>query len=134
MDPAATAWASTSVTTLPMWSVGCTFADLIDPALTSDAGWLRLARQLNQVHAAGIDHTELRHVATHQPLPDEQPADALLWRVAATLAERNAGAQATAPIAHRDRTAQPHTVPRPCVDYQVAFGGKPTSLDRGIAR
>ena len=58
-------------------------ADSIDPRVTSDPYWPILATQLTAAHRAGIDITTLaRAVADTGPLPDEQPAAALWWRLA----------------------------------------------------
>ena len=58
-------------------------ADSIDPRLTGDPYWPILATHLAAAHRAGIDITTLtRVVAATGPLPDEQPAAALWWRLA----------------------------------------------------
>jgi conjugative relaxase-like TrwC/TraI family protein len=57
-------------------------ATSIDPRITTDPYWPILAGQLAAVHRAGIDITALsRSVAGDGPLPDEQPAAALWWRL-----------------------------------------------------
>ena len=61
-------------------------ANSIDPRITTDPYWPILATQLAAAHRAGIDITALTHaVAASQPLPDEQPAAALWWRLASHL-------------------------------------------------
>ncbi|MBN9619280.1 MAG: toprim domain-containing protein, partial [Actinobacteria bacterium] len=57
-------------------------ADSIDPRVTTDPYWPILAGQLSAVARAGIDITTLaRAVADDGPLPDEQPAAAMWWRL-----------------------------------------------------
>jgi conjugative relaxase-like TrwC/TraI family protein len=54
----------------------------IDPRVTTDSYWPILAGQLTTAQRAGIDITTLAHaVAGDGPLPDEQPAAALWWRL-----------------------------------------------------
>ena len=56
--------------------------DSIDPRITSDPYWPTLADRLAIAERAGIDITNLtRAVGTTTPLPDEQPAAALWWRL-----------------------------------------------------
>ena len=58
-------------------------ANSIDPRVTTDPYWPILAGQLTAAQRAGIDITSLAHaVAGDGPLPDEQPAAALWWRLA----------------------------------------------------
>ena len=61
-------------------------ADRIDTRITADPYWPTLADRLSSAERAGIDITTLtRRVAHDGPLPDEQPAAALWWRLAAHL-------------------------------------------------
>lgn len=61
-------------------------ADTIDPHLTNDPYWPRLATHLEGAARAGADVTALLHeAAEHGPLPAEMPAAALWWRLAGTL-------------------------------------------------
>jgi DNA primase catalytic core len=56
--------------------------DSIDPRITGDPYWPVLAERLTTADRAGIDITALIHaVAAERPLPDEQPAAALWWRL-----------------------------------------------------
>ena len=58
-------------------------ADSIDPRISADPYWATLADRLTAVDRAGIDVAALtRAVAADRPLPDEQPAAALWWRLA----------------------------------------------------
>ncbi len=61
-------------------------AESLDPHLTGDPYWPVLARQLSAAERAGIDIAALtRTSAAARPLPDEQPAAALWWRLSARL-------------------------------------------------
>lgn len=63
-------------------------ARTIDPHLTDDPYWPRLATHLDGAARAGADVAALLHEAAteHGPLPAEMPAAALWWRLAGTLA------------------------------------------------
>lgn len=63
-------------------------ADTVDPHLTGDPYWPRLATHLEGAARAGADVAALLHDAAtqHGPLPAEMPAAALWWRLAGTLA------------------------------------------------
>jgi len=63
-------------------------ADTVDPHLTDDPYWPRLATHLDNAARAGADVAALLHkvAAEHGPLPAEMPAAALWWRLAGTLA------------------------------------------------
>ncbi|OYN74723.1 MobF family relaxase [Mycolicibacterium sphagni] len=65
-----------------------TLADNVDPNITADPFWPRLATHLDQAARAGADVTALvdEAMARHGALPDELPAAALWWRLAGTLA------------------------------------------------
>ena len=57
-------------------------ADNIDERITADPYWPTLADRLTIAERAGIDITSLTHaVGAESPLPDEQPAAALWWRL-----------------------------------------------------
>ena len=57
-------------------------ADRIDERIAADPYWPTLADRLTIAERAGIDITSLTHaVAGESPLPDEQPAAALWWRL-----------------------------------------------------
>jgi len=58
----------------------------VEPRLTADPYWPTLADRLSAVDRAGIDITAMiEAVAADGPLPDEQPAAALWWRLAGRL-------------------------------------------------
>jgi DNA primase catalytic core len=57
-------------------------ADSVDERIAADPYWPTLAGRLTIAERAGIDITSLTHaVAGESPLPDEQPAAALWWRL-----------------------------------------------------
>ncbi len=63
-----------------------TFARELDPRIVTDPYWPVLADQLDRAHTAGVDIIDAtRQAAAARPLPDEQPAAALRWRLADTL-------------------------------------------------
>jgi hypothetical protein len=63
-------------------------AATLDPHITHDPFWPRLATHLEGAARAGADVAALLHdaVSDHGPLPAEMPAAALWWRLAGTLA------------------------------------------------
>jgi conjugative relaxase-like TrwC/TraI family protein len=62
-------------------------ADSIDRHIVDDPYWPQLADQLDTMHRAGIDvPAHLVTAAAERPLPDEQPAAALRWRLHRQLA------------------------------------------------
>jgi conjugative relaxase-like TrwC/TraI family protein len=65
-----------------------TLAERIDPAITADPFWPRLATHLDEAARAGADIPALlaEAITTHGALPIELPAAALWWRLAGTLA------------------------------------------------
>lgn len=65
-----------------------TLAENIDPTITADPFWPRLATHLDDAARAGADIPAMlaEAMATHGALPDELPAAALWWRLAGTLA------------------------------------------------
>jgi DNA primase catalytic core len=62
-----------------------TLAHGLDPRITADPYWPTLAERLAAAEHAGIDVTSLVRAASDRPLPDEQPAAALWWRLAGHL-------------------------------------------------
>ncbi|CAN7510336.1 MobF family relaxase [Mycolicibacterium frederiksbergense] len=60
--------------------------DAIDPRLRADAYWPQLAAKLAQASCATTDLRQIITTAAHlKPLPDEQPAAALWWRIIGAL-------------------------------------------------
>ncbi|WP_280476306.1 MobF family relaxase [Nocardia asiatica] len=59
------------------------FAAMLDERLPTDPYWPTLAAELSRAYAAGVDvYTHARTTHAHRPLPAEQPAAALRWRIA----------------------------------------------------
>ncbi|BDT96949.1 hypothetical protein IFM12275_69250 (plasmid) [Nocardia sputorum] len=62
------------------------FAAMLDERLPTDPYWPTLAAELSRAYATGVDvYTHARTAHAHRPLPAEQPAAALRWRMAANL-------------------------------------------------
>lgn len=112
-------------------------ADTIDPRLTPDANWPTLERQLEAARRDGHDVAGLTRRVTVRPLPDEQPAAALGWRLvdafATSRSKHNAepDEKASTPsrqVVRRSHVHEPKPAkPRPPeIDYVRAFGNKPT--------
>ncbi|WP_306356155.1 MULTISPECIES: MobF family relaxase [unclassified Nocardia] len=60
--------------------------DRIDPRISADAFWPAVAAKLDVAHRSGLDVPALLHSAAENgPLPEEQPAAALWWRLAGEL-------------------------------------------------
>ncbi|MGH8961963.1 MAG: hypothetical protein ACRDWT_12385 [Jatrophihabitantaceae bacterium] len=119
-------------------------ADTIDPRLTRDAHWPTLERQLEIAHRDGHDVAGLTRRVTAEPLPDEQPAAALSWRLIDALAtsrskhEVDPKEMPSTPsrhVARRGHIDEPKPAsPRPPeIDYARAFSNKP-SPGAGIRR
>jgi hypothetical protein len=54
----------------------------VDERITTDPYWPQLAEELSHAAATGLDvPTAVRNAAAQRPLPDEQPAAALRWRL-----------------------------------------------------
>ncbi|WP_280311058.1 AAA family ATPase [Nocardia abscessus] len=63
-----------------------TLAQEVDKRITTDPYWPQLAEELSHTAGTGLDvPTAVRTAATQRPLPDEQPAAALRWRLVETL-------------------------------------------------
>ena len=94
-------------------------ADRLEPRLRHDEYWPQLADRLAALDRAGLNAAALlQSAAAERPLPDEQPAAALWWRIAAHLSRQDVvRLAATSDITHAtpsgaapggaERTAQP---------------------------
>jgi hypothetical protein len=67
-------------------------AEAIHPGITADPQWPALADQIAAAERAGIDRAELRRIATSRPLPIEEPAAALAYRLIDAIGERPSSA------------------------------------------
>ena len=70
-------------------------AETIHPGITADPHWPTLAHQIAAADRAGVSHAELHRIATDRPLPIEQPAAALAYRLIDAISDRPPGAAAT---------------------------------------
>jgi len=66
-----------------------------------------LARQITAADRAGIDRAELRLIATGRPLPIEQPAAALAYRLIDAMGDRPASVPVQPPKAAAPRPYEP---------------------------
>ena len=72
-------------------------AEAIHAGITADPQWPTLADQIAAAERAGIDRAELRRTGTGRPLPIEQPAAALAYRLIDAIGERPTSAHARPP-------------------------------------
>ena len=89
--------------------------EAIHPGITADPHWPNLARQITAAERVGIDRAELRRMATSRPLPIEEPAAALAYRLIDAIGERPASALPTA-VSRRLYEPAPRPTPRPAHD------------------
>lgn len=62
--------------------------EALHPGITTDPHWPTLAQQLYVANQEGIRETELRRIATARPLPIDQPAAALTYRLVDAIGDR----------------------------------------------
>ncbi|MBE7188195.1 MobF family relaxase [Jatrophihabitans endophyticus] len=110
------------------------WADTIDRRISNDPTWPRTAAALNAAEHAGMSRSALTQLAAQRPLPDEQPAAALRWRVDGAAAEAD-GSLPSAPSKPHARprptwTPTPTGPPAPTIDYARAFGNRPSEPPR----
>jgi hypothetical protein len=67
-------------------------AQAIHPGITADPQWPTLATHIAAAQRAGLDRAELRRIATSRPLPIEEPAAALAYRLIDAVGERPSSA------------------------------------------
>ena len=92
-------------------------AETIHPGITADPQWPTLAHQIAAADRAGIDRAELRRIATGRPLPIEQPAAALAYRLIDAIGERPTSAPVQPPKPVPPRAYEPTPLPTPPPDY-----------------
>jgi hypothetical protein len=111
----------------------------LHPGITADPHWPTLAQQLYVADREGLRAADLHHIATARPLPIEQPASALAYRLVDPLGDRppaTSTMQATATSTARKDAPPTPTVRRPCEppplpspapppDYAHTFGSQP---------
>jgi len=92
-------------------------AETIHPGITADPQWPTLAHQIAAADRAGIDRAELRRIATGRPLPIEQPAAALAYRLIDAIGERPTSAPVQPPKPVPPRAYEPTPLPTRPPDY-----------------
>ena len=90
----------------------------IQLGITSDPAWPSLAQQLWRADALGIDQAEMRRIATAHPLPIEQPAAALTYRLIDAIGDCQPPPPATEPGPLR--RYEPMPLPTPPSGYTVS--------------
>ncbi|WP_375489903.1 MobF family relaxase [uncultured Jatrophihabitans sp.] len=109
------------------------WATAVAPRTTTDPAWPQTAAALDAAERAGLSQAALTHLATQQPLPDEQPAAALHWRL---VAATKAAADDTSRLPSTSKPTTRHqasgetptvTAPPPDIDYARALGNAPTN-------
>ncbi len=119
-------------------------ADTIDPRLTRDTHWPRWSGSSKSPTATATTSAASPRRLTARPLPDEQPAAALRWRLVDALAtsrskhEVDPKEMPSTPSRHLVRRGhmdepKPASPRPPEIDYARAFGNKP-SPGAGIRR
>ena len=112
------------------------WAGTVNPRIAHDPSWPRTAAALDAAEHAGLTRSALTRLAAQRPLPDEQPAAALRWRITDAAADPTARQQSAPSDAQqrqrRPYEARPISPPPPSVDYARAFGNRPpTGPSRG---
>jgi AAA domain/TrwC relaxase len=101
-------------------------AEAIHPGITADPQWPILAHQIDVADRAGIDHAELRCVATTRPLPIEQPAAAFAYRLIDAIGARPGALHARPPKPAAPRPHEPKPLPTPPSDPARTAGLTPS--------
>lgn len=110
----------------------------LHPGITADPHWPALAQQLYVADRAGLSGAQLRRIATTRPLPIDQPAAALAYRLIDAIGDRTPATSTTkatarstagkdappAPTVRRPYEPPPLATPTP-PDYARTFGSKP---------
>jgi hypothetical protein len=102
-------------------------AEAIHPGITADPPWPTLARQIAAAERAGIDRAELQRIATGRPLPIEQPAAALAYRLVAAIGERPTSPPSRPPKPAAPRGYEPRPLPSPPTDRARTAALAPTT-------
>jgi conjugative relaxase-like TrwC/TraI family protein len=101
-------------------------AETIHSGITADPQWPTLAHQLAATDRAGIDRAELRRIANGRPLPIEQAAAALAYRLIDAIGERPTSPHARPPKPVAPRPYEPPPVPTRPPDYARRAGLTPS--------
>jgi conjugative relaxase-like TrwC/TraI family protein len=100
-------------------------AEAIHPGIIADPHWPTLARHITAAEQAGIDRAELRRIATTRPLPIEQPATALAYRLIDAISERPKTAPAQPAKPATARPYEPTRLPTKPPDHARTTGLTP---------
>jgi hypothetical protein len=92
-------------------------AEAIHAGITADPHWPTLADQIAAAERTGIDRADLRRIGTSRPLPIEQPAAALAYRLIDAIGERSTSPHAGPPKPVAPRPYEPPPVPTRPPDY-----------------
>ncbi len=116
----------------------------LHPGLTADPHWPTLAQQLHAADSEGVPAADLHRIATARPLPIDEPASALAYRLVDAVGDRTPAARTpqatTRPTTQRDAppaptVRRPYEPPRPAAstpppDYARIFGSQPRPVPR----
>jgi hypothetical protein len=111
----------------------------LDPGITADPHWPALAQQLYYADRTGLRAADLHRIATARPLPIEQPASALAYRLVDALGDRPPATSTTqetsrsttgkdappASTVRRPYEPPPLASSTPPPDYARTFGSQP---------
>ena len=111
----------------------------LHPGITADPHWPTLAQQLYVADREGLRAADLQRIATARPLPIDQPAAALTYRLIDAIGDRTPATSTTpetsrstagtdappAPTRRRPYEPPPLASPAPRPDYARTFGSLP---------
>ncbi len=114
------------------------------PGITADPLWPTLAQQLYIADRDGLRAADLHRIATARPLPIDEPAAALAYRLVDALGDRTPATSTTqatasstagkdappAPTIRRPYEPPPLPSPAPQPEYTRAFGSAPRTGPR----
>ncbi len=96
--------------------------EALHPGITADPHWPALAQQLYVADREGLPAADLHRIATARPLPIDQPAAALVYRLVDALGERPTESRARPPKPIAPRPYEPPQVPTRLPDYARTVG------------
>ncbi len=112
--------------------------EALHPGITADPHWPTLAQQIYVADREGLRAADLHRIATARPLPIDQPAAALAYRLVDVLGERPTESHARPPKPIAPRPYEPAPVPTRPPDYARTAGLTPSvyhgprSVSRGV--
>ena len=118
--------------------------EALHPGITTDPHWPALAQQFYAADREGLRAADLHRIATVRPLPIDQPAAALAYRLVDAIGDRTPATSTTqatprstagkdaspAPTVRRPYEPTPVPLPTPPPDYAHIFGSQPRSGPR----